>query len=72
MNNNQFSDEIAIAERAEEQGKMALKLGLLPSFVVHYFPDNCQFYIPNENESAPLNPEQAYNQLRRLIGLSGL
>ena len=54
MSHYPFNDEITLAERAEELGKRAMKLGLIPTFVVRHFPDSWQFYIPNENESAPL------------------
>jgi hypothetical protein len=46
-------------------------LGLIPSFVVRYFPDNRQYYIPNEKESEPLTPEEAYMQLKKLVEQSG-
>ncbi len=71
MKKYQFHDEYTLAETAEELGKKALALGLIRSFVVRYFPDNRQFYIPNENESEPLTPERAYLQLKRLIENSG-
>jgi hypothetical protein len=44
-----------------------VKLGLIQSFVVRVFADSWQFYIPNENESEPLTPEQAYLYLKRLV-----
>jgi hypothetical protein len=67
MNEHQFRDEITLAERAEDLGRQALKLGLIPSFVVRHFPDSWQFYIPNETESDPLTPEEAYLQLKKLV-----
>lgn len=66
-----FRDEITLAEQAEALGKRAMQLGLIPSFVVHYFPDSWQFYIPNQNESAPLTPEEAYLRLKKLVDSSG-
>jgi len=63
----QFHDELSLAETAEELGKKAMSLGLIPSFVVRFFPDSRQFYIPNENESEPLTPEEAYLRLKKLV-----
>lgn len=71
MNQHQFHDELTLSETAEQFGKKALDLGLIPSFVVRYFPDSRQFYIPNENESEPLTPEQAYLRLKKLVEQSG-
>jgi hypothetical protein len=42
-------------------------LGLIPSFVVHYFPDTWVFYIPNESKSEALTPEEAYFRLKKLV-----
>ncbi|MBD1923872.1 hypothetical protein H6F77_22800 [Microcoleus sp. FACHB-831] len=67
----QFHDEISLAETAEELGKKAMSLGLIPSFVVRFFPDSRQFYIPNENESEPLTPEEAYLRLKKLVEEAG-
>lgn len=71
MSNYTFHDEASLAETAEALGKKALKLGLIPSFAIRYFPDSSQFYIPNENESQPLTPEQAYMRLKKLVEQSG-
>lgn len=62
-----FSDEYSLAETAETLAKKAVKLGCIHSFVVRVFADSWQFYIPNENESDPLTPEQAYLYLKRLV-----
>ncbi|NDJ22130.1 hypothetical protein GS682_10880 [Nostoc sp. B(2019)] len=67
MSQYSFHDEITLAEQAEELGRKALNLGLIPSFVVHHFPDSWQFYIPNEKISGSLTPEQAYLKLKKLI-----
>ncbi|MBV8884966.1 MAG: hypothetical protein JO235_13365 [Chroococcidiopsidaceae cyanobacterium CP_BM_RX_35] len=67
MNNPQFHDELTLAEQAEELGRRAMKLGLIPSFVVRHFPDSWQFYIPNETASEPLTPEEAYFRLKKLV-----
>jgi hypothetical protein len=45
--------------------------GLIASFVVRYFPDSQQFYIPNENEAEPLTPEEAYMRLKKMVEQSG-
>ncbi|MBW4576024.1 MAG: hypothetical protein KME08_12155 [Aphanothece sp. CMT-3BRIN-NPC111] len=71
MSNYQFHDEYSLSETAEKLGKQAIGLGLIPSFVVRFFPDNRQFYIPNENESEPLTPEEAYMRLKKLVEESG-
>jgi hypothetical protein len=70
MSQYSFHNEITLAEQAEALGRKALKLGLIPSFVVHHFPDSWQFYIPNEKISEALTPEQAYLKLKRLIEAS--
>jgi hypothetical protein len=67
MNSYQFSNEISLAEQAETLGRKALKLGLIPSFVVRHYPDSWEFYIPNETDSSALSPEEAYLQLKKLV-----
>ncbi|AFZ14722.1 hypothetical protein Cri9333_3913 [Crinalium epipsammum PCC 9333] len=67
MTNYKFHDELSLAETAENLGKEAIKLGLIPSFVVRFFPDSRQFYIPDETKSEPLTPEEAYLQLKKLV-----
>ena len=67
MSEHRFHNEFTLAEAAEQLGYEAMKLGLIPSFVVRHFPDNRQFYIPNETESAPLTPEEAYLRLKQLV-----
>ncbi len=67
MSASEFHDEYTLSETAENLGKKALELGLISSFVVRHFPDNRQFYIPNENESEPLTPEEAYLRLKKLV-----
>lgn len=66
-----FHDEYTLAESADKLGKKALELNLIPSFVVRYFPDSRQYYIPNEQESQPLTPEQAYMRFKKLVETSG-
>lgn len=67
MNKPPFHDEAGLADTAVELGKQAMELGLIPSFVVRYFPDSRQFCIPPENESEPLTPEEAYMRLKKLV-----
>ena len=71
MSQYQFHDEYTLAEVADGLGKKALKLGLINSFVVRYFADSRQYYIPNEIESEPLTPEQAYMRLKAMIEKAG-
>ncbi|MBD3881874.1 hypothetical protein IFO70_08920 [Phormidium tenue FACHB-886] len=68
MTENEFHDRLSLEEQAEKLGKRAVELNLIPSFVVHYFPDSWVFYIPNEAQSEPLTPEEAYLHLKRLVG----
>lgn len=63
----EFHDEVSLAEAAEKFGKQAVELKLIPSFVMRYFSDSRQFYIPDEQQSAPLTPEQAYLHLKQLV-----
>ena len=67
MSNYEFNDQLSLEAKAEELGKQAMALGLIPSFVVHYFPDSWIFYIPNEKQSEPLTPEEAYLYLKKLV-----
>jgi hypothetical protein len=67
----QFHDEFTLTETAAKLGKQAMDLGLIPSFVVRYFPDSQQFYIPDEKQASPLTPEQAYLRLKKLVEKSG-
>jgi len=70
MREHPYHDQLSLEEKAEEFGKRAMELGLIPSFVIRYYPDVWEFYIPNE-QSHPLTPEEAYHQLKRLIEQSG-
>ncbi|KAB8319542.1 hypothetical protein SD81_011950 [Tolypothrix campylonemoides VB511288] len=67
MSNYEFHDQLSLEAKAEQLGKQAMALGLIPSFVVHYFPDSWIFYIPNEKQSEPLTPEEAYLYLKKLV-----
>ncbi|ALF51933.1 hypothetical protein ACX27_02205 [Nostoc piscinale CENA21] len=67
----EFHDEYTLAETTDKLGQKALKLNLIPSFVVRYFADSRQYYIPNEQESQPLTPEQAYMRFKKLVETAG-
>lgn len=62
-----FNDQLSLEEQAEKFGKQAVQRGLIPSFVVRYFPDTWIFYIPDERQSEPLTPEEAYLRLKQLV-----
>ena len=67
MSQPSFHDEVSLAEAAEKLGKQAMKLGLIPSLTVHIFSDSWQFYVPNEQESELLTPEEAYLRFKKLV-----
>jgi hypothetical protein len=67
MSESRFNDQLTLAQTAETLGKQAMASGLIPSFVIHYFPDNWVFYIPNEQQSEPLTPEEAYLRLQKIL-----
>ncbi|HEY9728196.1 MAG TPA: hypothetical protein V6D50_17230 [Chroococcales cyanobacterium] len=67
MSKAEFHDEFTLSETAVKLGRKAMDLGLIHSFVVRYFSDSQQFYIPNETESEPLTPEQAYLRLKKMV-----
>ncbi|MBW4662488.1 MAG: hypothetical protein KME15_27900 [Drouetiella hepatica Uher 2000/2452] len=69
MHHAEFTDETTLAEQAETLGRMALTMGLIPSFVVRHFPDSWEFYIPDETASQ-LSPEEAYLHLKQLVELN--
>ena len=69
MNQTKFTDEITLAEQAETLGRMAMTMGLIPSFVVYHFPDSWEFYIPDKT-AHKLSPEEAYLYLKQLVELS--
>jgi hypothetical protein len=71
MKEYQFHDEQSLAEAAEKLGKKALELGIVHSFVVRHYADSSQYYIPNEKESEPLTPEEAYMRFKKLVEQAG-
>jgi len=70
MREHPYHDQLSLEEKAEEFGKRAMELGLIPSFVIPYFPDVWEFYVPNE-QAGLLTPEEAYHQLKQLVDQSG-
>lgn len=66
MKEHPYYDQLSLEEKAVELGKKAMELGLIPSFVVRYFPDIWEFYIPNQTSDS-LTPEEAYHQFKRLV-----
>jgi hypothetical protein len=62
-----FHDQFTLSEAAVELGQKAMELGRIPSFVVKYFPDSQQFYIPNQTTAEPLTPEEAYLRLKKMV-----
>jgi hypothetical protein len=71
MSQFEFHDEASLAETAEKLGEKAMELGLIPSFVVRHFPDSRQYYIPDEETSEPLTPEEAYLRFKKLVEQAG-
>lgn len=67
MSKVQFHDQFTLTETAAKLGKKALDLGLISSFVVHYYQDSQQFYISEQNSKEPLTPEEAYLRLKKLV-----
>lgn len=67
MEQQPFHDQHSLEEEVEKLGKQAMEQGLIPSFVVHYFPDSWVFYIPTMEHSEPLTPEEAYFRLKQLV-----
>jgi hypothetical protein len=66
MNHPQFTDEISLATQAENLGRKALTLGLIPSLPERHFPDSWEFYIPDETANSR-SPEEAYLHLKQLV-----
>jgi len=67
MTNYQFHDGYSLAEATDNLGKQALKLGLIPSFTVRFFPDNREYFISYDNKSEALTPEEAYLYFKKLV-----
>lgn len=70
MSNYLFHDPITLAEQAEELGKKAVKLGLIPSFSVHYYSDSPEFYLPDEKTASSLTAPEAYMKFKKLVEAS--
>lgn len=71
MSNHPFKNQVDLEEETEKLGKKAMELGLIPSFVIRYFPDTWEFFIPNEKTSDAFTPEEAYFHLKKLVEHSG-
>lgn len=69
MSEHRFHNHLTLEETTQDLAKQAMALGLIPSFVVHYFPDSWVFYINDEKQSEPLTPEEAYLHLKKLLKL---
>jgi hypothetical protein len=67
MNQSASRGQLGLEEKAEKLAKQAMSQGLIPSFVVQYFPDSWVFYIPDMS-SDQLTPEEAYLQLKQMLG----
>ena len=61
-----FHNQIELEEEAEKLAKQAMDKGLIPSFVIHYFPDSWVFYIATIDSDA-FTPEEAYLHLKKLL-----
>jgi hypothetical protein len=71
MEANPFKDESRLVEQTEILARRAMRLGLIPSFAVHYFPDKWQFHMPSV-EREVLTPLEAYQRLKGLVENSGM
>ncbi|AUT01609.1 hypothetical protein CLI64_15115 [Nostoc sp. CENA543] len=69
MNHYLFHDEVTLAEKTQELGKQAVKLKLIPAFVIRYYPDSWEFCIPNYDNSSTdcLTAPEAYLKLKKLV-----
>lgn len=69
MSHYLFHDELTLAEQTEELGRKAVKLKLIASFVVRYYPDSWEFCIPDDANSNPncLTAPEAYLKLKKLV-----
>ncbi|HEY9596637.1 MAG TPA: hypothetical protein V6D33_03095 [Cyanophyceae cyanobacterium] len=67
MSEPHFHDEISLAEAAEKLAKKAMELKLIPSFVIHFYPDSWQFYLNNQQGTESLTPEEAYFHFKKLL-----
>ncbi|MEA5593013.1 hypothetical protein [Rivularia sp. UHCC 0363] len=62
-----FHDGYSLAEITDQLGKQALKLGLIPSFTVRFFPDSREYFISHDDKSEALTPEEAYLHFKKLV-----
>lgn len=66
MTQQSFHNQRELEEAAEKFAKQAMSQGLIPSFVIHYFPDSWVFYVETM-DSSPFTPEEAYLHLKRMV-----
>jgi hypothetical protein len=71
MSTSKFHDGYSLADTTDELGKQALKLGLIPSFTVRFFPDNREYFIAHDDKSEALTPEEAYLYFKKLVEKAG-
>lgn len=67
MSAYKFHDGYSLAEATDNLGKQALKLGLIPSFTIRFFPDNREYFIAHDDKSEALTPEEAYFYFKKLV-----
>ena len=67
MSTAKFHDGNSLADATDELGKKALKLGLIPSFTVRFFPDSREYFISHDDKSEALTPEEAYLRFKKLV-----
>ncbi|MEB3830380.1 hypothetical protein [Phormidium sp. CCY1219] len=67
-----YSTRYSLWEAVEDLAETTVSLGVIPGFVVRYFPDGRHFYIPDEIHAEPLSAEQAYFHLKALVEESGV
>ncbi|MBD2595311.1 hypothetical protein BCD64_14500 [Nostoc sp. MBR 210] len=67
MSKFMFHDPISLAEQAEQLGKKAVNLGLIPYFSIRYYSDSQEFYLGEENTANPLTPPEAYMKFKKLV-----
>ncbi|BAY23044.1 hypothetical protein NIES2100_28080 [Calothrix sp. NIES-2100] len=70
MSNYLFHDSKSLAQQAEELGKKAVNLGLIPSFSVHHYSDSPEFYLPDEQTPTSLTAPEAYMKFKKLVEAS--
>lgn len=62
-----FHDPDSLAEKAEELGKKAVKLGLVSSFSIRYYSDSQEFYLAEKDIPSALTAPEAYMKFKKLV-----